>query len=560
MPRAHGRITTIIATAVLVASSGLLVALLSRVVWNASGRRVVTQVPLFVKPGLYSRKITTTSASAQEYFDQGLLLLYAFDHPGARRTFEAAAAADPRCAMAYWGLAMANGPNINHRMLGSAQARAAWEACKEANRLAPKCSPVEKALIQAVGTRFADHFVEDRREFDAAYAASMRNVWRAYPSDPDVGALLVEAMLELRPWAQWTNDGKAEPGTEEALSIARTVLRSHPRHPFALHMLIHVVEASPHPEEALDAANALRTLIPLDHLFHMPSHIDIRLGFWNKATIANERAIEANKLTRALIAPDEAAYSASLTHDCQMLAYAAMMCGQRAKVKEAEELLQEAVQTADDNSDLSDALIGIRIEGHMRFGEWNEMLAEPEPEDSAQAMWHYGRAIAFAATKQVGKAKEEQELFLQKSTEIVEGPTILAKSTETSLQVATMMLAGEVSYREGRIEDGIRSLREAAWFEDQLPYVEPPSWVIPSRHALGAALMDAGRVAEAGAVYEGDLKRHPENGWALYGLSRSLERQGRKAEAAIMRSRFQRAWKDADFRIASSCCCLPMKQ
>ncbi|HZU39312.1 MAG TPA: hypothetical protein VFA18_25525, partial [Gemmataceae bacterium] len=335
--------------------------------------------PHFSGLGPHYRKITTTSDSTQAYFDQGLAFLFGFNHDEAIRSFEAAVVGDPQCAMAYWGIALANGPHINNPIVDEAHAKAAWTALTKARALANRSTKVEQALIEALGKRYADPQPADRKPLDEAYAKAMEEVRKAYPDDADVGALTAEALMDLRPWDQWTLAGQAQPGTAEVLRILNNVLEHSPRHPLALHLMIHAVEASPHPEKADVAAERLRDLQPaLGHMVHMPSHIDVRRGRWHEAIIANEKAIAADAAYRKTV-PQQGFYRVYMAHNHHMLAYAAMMVGQSKKATQAiKDMLagipEEVIKTS---APMIDGYYAMPYELHLRFGRWDAMLAEP---------------------------------------------------------------------------------------------------------------------------------------------------------------------------------------
>jgi tetratricopeptide (TPR) repeat protein len=517
--------------------------------------------PHFGKLGNHSRKVATTSAAAQEYFNQGLAFLYGFNHDEAIRSFEAAAAADPHCAMAFWGIAAANGPHINNPTVDQPHAKAAWKALTKARELAGSASAVDQALIDALGKRYADPQPEDRKPLDAAYADAMRKVWEAHPDDTDVGALTAEAIMDLRPWDQWTLGGKPQPGTEEVLQILNTVLAKSPKHPLAVHLLIHAVEASPHPERADAAADRLRDLMPgLGHMVHMPSHIDVRRGRWQEAIVANEKAISADKAYRAVV-PQQGLYRIYMAHNHHMLAYAAMMQGQSLKAGATiKELLASVPEDfIKKQPGFVDGFFALPFELHVRFGQWDDMLAEPKPREEfpvSRALWHYARGVAFAAKGLVDQAKGEQEEF-RKAVKSTPPTAIIGKNLAVQVfGVAEKMLDGEILYREGKVDEGIAALRDSAKREDRLRYIEPPDWIQPVRHALGAALLESGRFADAEQVYRDDLARYPQNGWALYGLSQALKHQGKQSEALAVKLQFDKAWEHADIKLTSSCFCL----
>ncbi|HUE13080.1 MAG TPA: tetratricopeptide repeat protein [Planctomycetaceae bacterium] len=521
--------------------------------------------PHFQGLGTHTRKITTHSPEAQKYFDQGLAFLFGFNHDEAIRSFEAAAASDPDCAMAFWGIAIANGPHINYPTVDEAHAKAAWRALRKARDRSIHAAGVEQALIDALGRRYADPEPDDRKPLDEAYAAAMRKVWQAFPDDADVGALTAEALMDLRPWDQWTLAGNAQPGTDEVLRTLDAVLAKSPRHPLALHLLIHAVEASPHPERADAAAERLRDLEPgIGHLVHMPSHVDVRRGRWQDAVVANEKAIAADKAYRAIV-PHQGLYRFYMAHNHQMLAYAAMMQGESLKATHAiQELLASVPQEfLKDNAAMVDGFFAMPYELHLRFGRWDQMLAEPKPSDVfpiTTALWHYARGVAFAAKGKVDAAKSEQQAFLASAKALPEWAAFGKNSGSDLLGIAEKMLEGEILYRQGQTDASIAALREAVRREDQLHYMEPPDWIQPVRHALGATLMDAKRYADAEAVYRDDLTHYPENGWSLYGLSRSLRRQGKTDEALTVSMRFDKVWKRADVKLSSSCFCMQGKE
>jgi tetratricopeptide (TPR) repeat protein len=520
--------------------------------------------PHFQGLGKHTRHVSTQSAEAQQFFDQGLIFLYGFNHDEAIRSFEAAAAADPKCGMTYWGIAMANGPHINSPTVDKPHAKAAWQALKQAREHVGNATSVEKALIEALGARYADPQPEDRKPLDKAYADAMRKVWAAYPDDADVGALTAEAIMDLRPWDQWTPKGKAQPGTEEVLKNLDAVIAKSPAHPLALHLYIHANEASQHPERADAAAARLRDLDPaVGHLVHMPSHIDVRRGRWQEAVVTNEMAIAADKNYRAMV-PQQGFYRIYMAHNYDMLGYAAMMQGQSRKSAQAfRELLAGVPEDfVREHAAIVDGFFAMPYELHMRFGQWDEMLAEPKPRDSlpiAGAIWHYGRGIAFAAKNRLDSAKAEQKDFLAARAALPKEASFRKNSGGELLGIAEKMLEGEILYRDGKIDEGIAVLRAAVRREDQQRYSEPPLWIQPVRHALGATLMDAKRYADAEAVYREDLALYPENGWSLYGLSRSLKMQGKNEEAHSVAMRFEKAWQHADVKLKSSCFCLEAK-
>jgi len=521
------------------------------------------QEPFFEGLGSYTRTITTTSPEAQKYFNQGLNFLFGFNHGAAIRAFQAAETIDPGCAMAHWGVALACGPHINFPVVPPPAAELAWKELALAQEQVAHTSAVEQALIEALSHRYADPQPEDRGPLDQAYADAMRSVWKAHSDDPDVGALFAEAMMDLRPWDQWTHEGQPQSGTDEILATLEQVMKLNLNHPFANHLYIHALEASPHPERALAAADRMRDLQPgLAHNVHMPSHIDIRIGHWYEAITANLKAVEADRRYRAIFGEPKGLIVFYAAHNQHMLAYAAMMTGQRdlaieqirAMVKgmPEDELKKYAM--------LTEAFVAMPYEVLIRFGLWDEILAEPDhPEFMVftRAFRHAARGIAYAANGDVKSARVEQTAFLEASKLVPAEDAFGTNSCQALLAIATPMLDGEILIREGKLDEGLNQLRTAVSAEDTLRYDEPPGWILPVRHSLGASLMEAGRFVEAEQVYRDDLARLPENGWSLFGLARSLELQQKGDEAAVVEARYHKIWSNADVQITSSCLCQP---
>jgi tetratricopeptide (TPR) repeat protein len=526
--------------------------------------RLGAEEPLFEGLGSYTRPITTDSPEAQKYFNQGLNFYFGFNHGAAIRAFQAAETIDPDCAMAHWGVALACGPHINFPLVPPAAAELAWKELALAQEHATHASAVEQALIEALSHRYANPQPEDRGPLDQAYADAMRTVWKAHSDDVDVGALLAEALMDLRPWDQWTHEGQPQPGTDEILSTLDEVLKLDLNHPFANHLYIHALEASPHPERALAAADRLRDLQPgLAHNVHMPSHIDVRIGHWYEAITANLKAVEADLRYRTVSGEPKGLIVLYAAHNQHMLAYAAMMTGQRDLAVEHIRAMVKGMPEAvvKEYATLAEAFAAVPYEVLVRFGRWDEILAEPDhPEFMVftRAFRHAARGIAYAAKNDVKSARTEQVAYLEASKLVPAEENLWGNNPcQALLAIATPMLEGEILVREGKLDQGLAELRTAVNAEDALHYDEPPGWLLPVRHSLGANLMQAGRFAEAEQVYRDDLARLPENGWSLFGLARSLELQHKSDEAAPVEARFQKLWSKADVQITSSCLCQP---
>ncbi len=536
--------------------------LLGALLVAALGAGCRTPVPLFDDLGSHGRKVTTVSPEAQRYFDQGLVLAYAFNHDEAIRAFEEAARLDPDCPMAYWGIALSNGPHINNPVMDADHSAAAWEALERAVALSERAGPREQALIRALERRYSNPPPEDRKPLDEAYAAAMREVWRAHPDDADVGTHFAEAMMDLRPWDLWTAEGKPQPGTEEVVATLERVIEIDPDHPGALHLYIHAVEASPNPERGVFAADRLAPLVPgAGHLVHMPAHIYIRVGRFADASAANERAVATDRAYRAKV-PDQGFYHIYMAHNHHFLSFAAMMEGRsHAALAAARAMLAGIPQGfARDQALYVDGYLCIALEALMRFGRWELILAEPKPAEYSpvtRAYWHFARGSAYGALGRLEEAEREQEA-LGAAIERVSADAVFGiNPARQVLDIAVRVLASEVAFRRGDTEVALAEMRTAARLEDGLQYMEPPDWIQPVRHGLGAMLIRTKQFPLAEAAYREDLARFPENGWSLRGLAVALRGQGREREAAEVEARFAKSWARADVELSSSCFCLP---
>lgn len=510
--------------------------------------------------GTHHRRVATRSPAAQRLFDQGLVLAYAFNHDAAIASFRAAAREDPDCAMAPWGIALASGPHINNPAMDEARSRTAWEALSRARDLAARASELERELIDALAARYAADPAADRRPLDEAYAQAMREVWHRHPQDGDVGTLFAEALLDLQPWDVWTPDGQPKGNTPEIVATLEQVLRVQPENPGANHLYIHTMEASPAPERALAAADRLRTLVPgAGHLVHMPAHIDLRLGRYADASLANVRAMAADRKHAGEV-PGAGFYRVYMAHNPHFLAFSSMMEGRcEAALEAARTMVREVPQEFLENAGpLIDGYLPVVCHVLVRFGRWQEILdLPPFPAHLAfsNATLGYARGVALAALGRTTEA--EQELArVQAAITSMDGRVIGINEARVVLGIAARMLAGEIALHRGQHDDAVRELRAAAAIEDGLRYMEPPDWMHPVRHALGAVLIEAGRAAEAEQVFREDLKRFPENGWSLKGLSRALHARGLAVEEREADARFAKAWSRADVRIGSSCYCV----
>lgn len=512
--------------------------------------------------GDHTRSVATSSHEAQKYFDQGLAFMYAYNHDEAFRAFQRAAELDPHCAMAHWGASLSMGKNYNYPFFPPEKAKAAWKSLELAQATSKNESQANRALIEALAARYADPLPENTRPLEEAYARAMKAVSEKFPRDADIGSLYAESLMNLRPWDLWTVDGQPQPETPAILTALETVLEFAPNHPLANHLYIHACEASPHPEKADGAADRLRDMEPaLGHMVHMPSHIDIRRGRWQAAIEANDKAIVADR-NYAKTVPEQGFYRMYMAHNHFMLVFAAMNQGESKRaLKAVRDMLADVPGdwvAKPENAAVADGFVAAPMEVMKRFGMWEDILKEPEPPEIfpiARAMRHHIRAVACAAQGETARAREEQKLFREAAKKPAKDATFGNNKAADLFAVGDDMLEGEILAREGKMEAGIKALRSAVAKEDKLRYSEPPDWVVPVRHALGAFLRSDGQNAEAEAVYREDLRRWPDNGWSLHGLSTSLEAQGKKSEAARVRARFDELWKHADVKITSSCFC-----
>ncbi len=510
----------------------------------------------------YARKISTRSPLAQQWFDQGIQLLYGYNHDEAIRSFEMAGKIDPSCAMAWWGSAYARGLHINNPEMGEEQSRLAFAAAEKAVAALDDETPVEQALVKAVRRRYAWPAPKDRSPLDRDYADAMEAVWHQFPDDADVGALFAESLMNLQPWDLWTAQGEPKGRALEIVSVLEKTLGKHPKHPGANHFYIHAVEASPWPHRAVPAAERLQNLVPgSGHLVHMPSHIFIRVGRYADAADANSRAIAADEAYFA-VAPPPNFYSLYFLHNVHFLAYASMMEGRYETAMAAARKIEKQIpaEFLREYVTLADGLTATALHVMIRFGKWKAILAEPEPETwrlLSRAQRHYARSVAYSALGDTAAARNEIELMDAVTAELTDEWMMGNNSAKDVMSIAAKMAAGELAFRQGNSAEAFRLLREAVKLEENLAYDEPPGWMQPVRHALGALLLADDRAAEAEAVYRADLARHPHNAWSLLGLHQSLEKQAKWQQADQLEEQVRQAWARADVMPKASCYCHP---
>jgi tetratricopeptide (TPR) repeat protein len=514
--------------------------------------------PLIATLGPHTRVVSTRNRLAQRYFDQGLNQWFGYDLEGAQRAFEEVTRLDPDCAMGWWGVALSLGPHFN-RPAEPDRTVAAHRAAQAAIRRAVGATPVERALIEAIVLRYAEPAPTDaaaQLALDQAFADAMREVVQRYPADADARSVCAEAMMDLRPWDLWTVDQKMNPGTEEIIALLEEGLRRSPNHPGLNHQYIHAVEPSPNPERALASALRLQRLHSgVGHLTHMPAHVFERLGRYAESIEANRLARERDEEYVAAMNP-QGFIQMYMTHNPHFLSRTALMEGRSdlalRYARTAVSVLSVETLRAMPGMDFFHAAPYFR---HVRFGKWDDMLAEPAPPADLRflkGMWHYGRGAALAARGDAAAAGVERD-----SLRAIEAGTTTEAlqnihSARMLLRLASTVLDGTLAERAGRADEAIERFGAAVACEDSLKYDEPPPWFYPVRHHLGQVLLDAGRAGEAEAVYRADLVRHPNNGWSLLGLTMSLEQQGKAAEAGATRKRFEAAWKRAEVPIAAT--------
>jgi tetratricopeptide (TPR) repeat protein len=506
--------------------------------------------PLYTDLGTHHKAVGTRVPLAQQYFDQGLRLVYGFNHAEAIRSFTRATELDSTCAMCWWGIAYAYGPHVNAGM-DSASGVKAYEAAQKAVSLSRSAKPWQRAYIRAVAARYAAVPPVDRANLDSAYSRGMADVARGYPNDLDAAALYAESLMDLRPWNYWTPEGKPYPGTEEIVRQLERVIARNPEHPGACHYYIHAVEAV-NPQLAVPCAERLARLMPgVGHIVHMPAHIYIRVGRYNDAAASNVHAIHTDETFIEGQKPVTVYSLAYYPHNIHFLAFASTMAGRSAQAIEASRTLQTKV-----NLDVArqvpmlQEMVPYHVLTLTTFGRWDDVLAEPLPPSDIRmplAMAYYARGVAYAAKGQAAEAQTALD-----TVKAIDAATPAEAPGKGAVSIAAHALMGEIATRSGKFDEGIAHFREALKIEDAGLYFEPPKWYYPIRQSLGAALLNAGQSAEAEAVYREDLKRFPENGWSLFGLAAALRAQGKSAEAAEVDRRFAKAWSAADVKLTAS--------
>lgn len=527
----------------------------------ASAVVVAQASPVAVAPelrglGSLNMPVTTRVPRAQAFFNQGMRLLYAFNHAEARRAFQEGMRLDPAMAMAYWGQALTLAPNLNAPMTAES-GRQAYESIQRGRTLSANAGARDRALVEALAMRFAADPSAPRAALDRAYADAMTKVAASFPADPDVQTLHADAAMNTMAWDYWQPDGSLKPAAMAVRATLERVLAAQRDHPGANHYYIHLMEGSSTPEAAEPSADRLAGLMPAaGHMVHMPAHIYLRVGRYADAAEANVRAIAADEDYLAQCQAQGLYPVTYYPHNLHFLWAAATFEGRSAVAIDAAR--QVAAKVPHHHAGALAWTTDFPVTpwlAYVRFGRWQEMLTEPRPpatEPYATGIWHYGRGLAFIARGQTARAEEELSALTRLQSHEAFQTTLKDLPLLTNLKIASRIVQGELASRAGRHEEAIRLLREATDLEAAIAYNEPPVWHQPPRQVLGAVLLDAGRAAEAEAEYRKDLERFRENGWSLFGLWQSLIVQGKMTDAQQVRSRFAKAWSRADITLTSS--------
>ena len=515
------------------------------------------EIPLYDNLGSLHHTITPEAQRAQQYFNQGLRLTYAFNHDEAIKSFKQGLRQDSTCAMCYWGIAYALGPNINLPM-DTSLVRPAWEAAYSAVRHSVKVTPKERAYIDALAKRYSADPSANRASLDTAWARAIGRVSRMFPDDDDAATLYAEALMDLRPWNYWTNGGDPKaPSTRETMRVLETVLKRNPNHPGACHFYIHTVEASNEASKAVPCAKRLGSLMPgAGHLVHMPTHIYIKLGQWDLAAEHNAHAVHADERFISERHPSGVYPMGYYPHNFHVMWYALNMLGRSGDaIKAAKDIEKtvphEVVKQVPPFEYFSPTLLYTLA----RFSKWGDILKQPAPPEDLRyttGVWHYVRGLAYTAQGKLDRAAAEREKLGAIDAATPPEQMLNLNPAKPVLAIAIAHLDGEMAAKQGKVDQALGQLNKAIAGEDALTYAEPPEWYLPLRNRLGMVLLEAGRLVEAEKAFREDLRRRPENGWSLHGLAESLKAQGKAKAAGEVEQRFKKAWQTADVEVAVS--------
>jgi tetratricopeptide (TPR) repeat protein len=519
--------------------------------------------PLFDGMDAYNRKISTSSEAANRYFDQGMVLAFGFNHAESIRSFRAAQRLDPDCAMCFWGEALATGPNINvtskgKAVMSEADRKSAFAAINRALALKNTATPLEQALIEAQSKRYNGDAATDRSPLDLAYADAMGKFVAAYPEDDDAAAIYAEALMNTMPWDYWSADGTPKPETEKVIATLERIITRSPQHPLALHLYIHAVEASNRPARAEEEADALANLVPgSGHLVHMPAHIYWRVGRYDDAAKANVRAASVDEEYIAACNAQGFYPAMYYPHNIHFLWAATSMSGQSKMALESARKVAANVRLEQiEQFPTVEFFKTIPLQTLAQFGKWSDIMAEPAPPenlDYSNAIWRYARGLAMANMGDINGAQAERaKLAAVKDSVQIRFLDSADYPASVLLHIADDLLQGEIALKSDNPDLAVSHFERAVEKQDGLPYMEPPFWYYPTRQSLGQALLEAGRFAEAEAVYRKDLEEYPRNGWSMSGLATALERQGKMDEAKEAKAAFAIIWAKADVKINGS--------
>jgi tetratricopeptide (TPR) repeat protein len=510
-------------------------------------------VLLFEDLGTYHRAVTTSNEMAQKYFDQGLRLLYGFNHDEAERAFREAVRLDPNCGMAWWGAAYVLGPNYNLPMNPERNAMA-LEAVQKAQSVQSGANETEKGFIAAIATRYSADPKADRAALDHAFSQAMQQLSRRYPEDNDAAVIYAESLMDLRPWQLWTKDGKPQEGTGEILKVLEGVLSRDPNNPGANHYYIHAIEASPTPEKGSASAERLRFLVPgAGHLVHMPAHIYIRTGDYSGAIDANAKAARADE---AYFARTKAAGVYPMmyyTHNFQFLSAAAGMLGQSAKAVESAAKAVTLVAPMAGHDPIAEYVLPWSLYAMARSAKWDTILTYPPPLDSTpvtMAMWRYARGLAYLGKSNVSAARKEREGFQTAKAKVPADFMLNTNRAHDLLSIATSVFDGRLASATGDTKSAIQHWKAAIEVQDRLIYDEPPAWYYPVRESLGGEYLRSKEYAEAEKVFRRDLEINPNNPRSLFGVAEALRGQSKKTQSEEFSLHFEKVWLNADVQIS----------
>jgi len=501
--------------------------------------------------GNWHHPVSTTNAQAQAFFDQGLRLIYAFNHDEAARSFQHAAELDPKLAMAYWGVAEAVGPNYNDPASDErfVQAHAAIE---KALTLGADASPSDQAYIAALAKRFPGDAGANRRAAAEASRDAMREVVKQYPDDLDAATLFAEAGMNLHPWGLWHADGTPEEGTEEIVATLESVIRREPNHLGAVHYYIHAVEASNSPERALAGASRLAQLAPAaGHIVHMPAHIYIRTGDYEAAVKTNQKAALADQSYLAASGAQGIYPMMYYSHNLHFIAMCAAMNGNYAESKRGAQMLAANVGPHVKDMPALGGFMTVPLAVEVRFHKWNEILKAPQPDASMQAaavFWHFARGVALAATGKTEDAEAQHKIVAEAEEKTPPDAVFqmpINNKTKDILKIAENVLGARISLAKNDMDGTVNQLRAAVAIQDSLKYDEPQDWFYPVRESLGAVLLKIGDDAGAEDVFRADLNRNPRNPRSLFGLEQALKAQDKAYDAGFVKKQFDASWKGA---------------